>query len=211
MTFSEGREMTESVDRIRLIVAGDNAVGKTSVIMNYAHGVLASGFAPVPTFAVDFKSAPCYVDGAQYMLHIWDTAGQERFHSVSTSYFRRADGVLLFYSVDSRDSFTHLDYWKRIADQNKPGDTVPVIVVGNKTDLTDERVIDREDGERYAQELGCLFMETSAMTGQGVREAFQTIATAVVRSANSQLTQPIGPAEAVGLDAGGAGGGTGCC
>jgi Ras-related protein Rab-18 len=211
MTFSEGRDMAESVRRIRLILAGDMAVGKTSVILNYAQGVLARDAAPVPTCGVDFKCAPCSVDGVQYMLHIWDTAGQERFHSVSPSYFRRADGVLLFYSVDSRDSFAHLGYWKRIADQNKSGDTVPVIVVGNKTDLTDKRVIDREEGERWARELECLFIETSAMTGEGVREAFQTIATAVARSANRQLTQPMGRAEAVGLDAGGAAGGMGCC
>jgi small GTP-binding protein len=165
-------------DRLRLIVVGDSGVGKTSVILRYTKGLTAGMMAP--TVGVDCRSAVCELAKIQYRLEIWDTAGQERYRSFAASYFRQADGVMLFYSVTSRQSFENLSYWKQLVDSSKSADNVPVIILGNKSDMVEVRDIDPGEGESRAQSLGCEFLETSALTGEGVEQAFEAITKTII-------------------------------
>jgi Ras-related protein Rab-18 len=113
------------------------------------------------------------VDGARYKLTIWDTAGQERFRTLTSSYYRGAQGVILVYDVNSRSSFDHLSTWFNELDTYSSTKEVIKILVGNKTDKgEDKREVTRKEGEAYARKMGTLFIESSAKTKTGVQEAF---------------------------------------
>jgi GTPase SAR1 family protein len=100
----------------------------------------------------------------------------------------------VFYSVDSRHSFDNIGYWKQLTDENKVSDSVPVVIVGNKSDLVGQRVVQPAEGERRARALGCHFIETSALTGDGVHDAFELLARLILsarRMAVGEVTQPV--------------------
>jgi small GTP-binding protein len=168
--------------RIQVVVAGDASVGKTSVILNFAKGMSASLNQSRPTVGVDYWSVPCDINETHYILQIADTAGQERFRAFATSYFRRCDAILVFYSIESRRSFDNVRYWKKTADENKLNDAVVMLIVGNKSDLEDVREVQTAEGKSLARALGCSFIETSAVTGDGVHEAFEMITRLVVET-----------------------------
>lgn len=125
------------------------------------------------------------VDGQYTMLQIWDTAGQERFRSIAKSYFRKAHGVLLMYDVTSEMSFLNVRQWIDEI-KNSCDKSIPMMLIGNKTDLRSEgnesRVIHTSMGEKLAMAYGSLFCETSARDGTNVVEAVLHLAREVKKS-----------------------------
>uniref|UniRef100_A0ABM0GMS3 Ras-related protein Rab-37-like n=1 Tax=Saccoglossus kowalevskii TaxID=10224 RepID=A0ABM0GMS3_SACKO len=115
------------------------------------------------------------VDGSKVKLQIWDTAGQERFRSVTHAYYRDAHALLLLYDVTNRQSFDNIRAWlseiNEYANQN-----VVIMLLGNKADMSSERVVKREEGEKLSRDHGVAFMETSAKTGMNVELAFMAVA-----------------------------------
>lgn len=107
-------------------------------------------------------------------MKIWDTAGQERFRTITYSFYRRADGIIISYDVTDEKSFKSIENWvesiKQHADQSAPR-----ILVGNKIDLTDNRQVSREQGELLAKQYGIGFYETSAKMNLGLQEAFEDV------------------------------------
>ncbi len=95
--------------QIKLLMIGDSGVGKTCLLLRYANDSFSPTF--ITTIGIDFKIKNIDIDGTKIKLQIWDTAGQERFRTITTSYFRGAQGILLVYDVTDRDTFTALDKW----------------------------------------------------------------------------------------------------
>ncbi|XP_039238290.1 ras-related protein Rab-26 isoform X1 [Pipra filicauda] len=125
-------------------------------------------------------SAPCLnkvltVDGVKVKLQIWDTAGQERFRSVTHAYYRDAHALLLLYDVTNKASFDNIQAWLTEIHEYAQQDVV-LMLLGNKVDSAQDRVVKREDGEKLAKEYGVPFMETSAKSGLNVELAFTAIA-----------------------------------
>jgi small GTP-binding protein len=156
---------------VKIIVVGDTVVGKTSVILNYFHGARAGS--TISTIGVDYQKGDLIVDGETYQLQVWDTAGQDRFRSISVSYFRRGDVILLFYAVDVRETFEHVSGWAESIDRNKQRDDIPVILVGNKIDLIETRVVSTKEGSDLAEQFKWPYCETSALNGDGIKELFE--------------------------------------
>jgi len=123
------------------------------------------------TIGVEFGSKIVPVGGKTVKLQIWDTAGQERFRSVTRSYYRGAAGALLVYDIASRESFNCLANWLTDA-RTLASPAIVILMVGNKTDLEEEREVTFLEASRFAQENGLMFLETSAKTGHAVEEAF---------------------------------------
>lgn len=111
-------------------------------------------------------------------LQLWDTAGQERFRTITRSYYRNAHGVILVYDVTDQRSFESVRSWIHDVDRFARED-VPKLLVGNKTDLEEERVVPTKEGQALADSLGMGFVETSAKSAAGVEEAFVGLASQI--------------------------------
>jgi small GTP-binding protein len=102
---------------------------------------------------------------------VWDTAGQERFHSVTIAYYRGASGILLIFDLTRRSSFEHVGFWLDQARKHAPPG-IPIVIVGNKSDLEEQREVTHEEGQQAARGLGAGYAECSALLGQGIDESF---------------------------------------
>ncbi|XP_013931243.1 PREDICTED: ras-related protein Rab-37 isoform X3 [Thamnophis sirtalis] len=141
------------------------------------------------SYDVSGKNKVVTVDDVKVKLQIWDTAGQERFRSVTHAYYRDAQALLLLYDITSKVSFDSIRAWLTEIHDYAQKDVV-IMLLGNKADMSSERVIRTEDGESLAREYGVPFMETSAKTGMNVELAFLAIAKELKQRAVNQLDEP---------------------
>ena len=158
--------------QIKLLMIGESGVGKTCLLLRYANDSFSPTF--ITTIGIDFKIKPIDLDGKRVKLQIWDTAGQERFRTITTSYFRGAQGILLVYDVTDRDSFNAIRGWVDQIDKHADVN-VNKILIGNKCDMS-QRKVSEEEGAKLAEEYGIPFYETSAKENINVERAFITLA-----------------------------------
>ncbi|XP_011657439.1 ras-related protein RABC1 isoform X2 [Cucumis sativus] len=125
---------------------------------------------------VDFKIKHVTVGGKKLKLAIWDTAGQERFRTLTGSYYRGAQGIIMVYDVTRRETFTNLsDIWAKEIDLYSTNQDCIKMLVGNKVDKESERVVSKKEGIDFAREYGCLFLECSAKTRVNVEQCFDEL------------------------------------
>ncbi|KAM3863618.1 ras-related protein Rab-26-like [Diretmus argenteus] len=158
----------------KVMLVGDSGVGKTCLLVRFKDGAFLAG-SFISTVGIDFRNKVLNIDGVKVKLQIWDTAGQERFRSVTHAYYRDAHALLLLYDVTNKTSFDNIQAWLTEIHEYAQQDVV-LMLLGNKADATDERVVKREDGERLAKEFGVPFMETSAKSGLNVELPFTAVA-----------------------------------
>ena len=155
----------------KIVFIGNSAVGKTSIINQYTFG--SSSEDHQPTVGIDFFAKAINVNGKQIRLQIWDTAGQEKFKSLIPSYVRSSTVAVFVFDITSRESFEELEKWyKMVIELASPS----IIVVGNKSDLADERTVSTEEGQKYAESLSAQYIETSARTPSNIDELFMLAA-----------------------------------
>uniref|UniRef100_A0A7S2RB79 Uncharacterized protein n=1 Tax=Rhizochromulina marina TaxID=1034831 RepID=A0A7S2RB79_9STRA len=159
--------------QIKLLMIGDSGVGKTCLLLRYANDSFSPTF--ITTIGIDFKIKNIELDNKRIKLQIWDTAGQERFRTITTSYFRGAQGILLVYDVTDRTSFTSIRNWVSQIQQHADVH-VNKILIGNKCDMEDQRMVSFDEGKKLAQEYGIQFFETSAKNDIEVDSGFVAIA-----------------------------------
>lgn len=164
----------------KIIAVGDGTAGKTSLIRRYVHEEFDSKY--IKTIGVSHALKRLYLNDAEITMTIWDTGGQELFDCIRPQYYRGAHGVLCVYDVTNKESFDHLDKWLAELDFNCGN--VPKIIIGNKIDLTDERVISTEAGEKYALQNCVSHSETSAKTGENVVEVMEELAKLILSRNN---------------------------
>ncbi|XP_059854232.1 ras-related protein Rab-37 isoform X3 [Delphinus delphis] len=158
----------------KTILVGDSGVGKTSLLVQFDQGKFIPGSFSA-TLGIGFT--------------IWDTAGQERFRSVTHAYYRDAQALLLLYDITNKSSFDNIRAWLTEIHEYAQRDVV-IMLLGNKADVSSERMIRSEDGEMLAREYGVPFMETSAKTGMNVELAFLAIAKELKYRAGRQANEP---------------------
>ncbi|GAB2272276.1 Ras- protein RABC2a [Dionaea muscipula] len=158
----------------KILLIGDSAVGKSSLLLSFISNSVED---LAPTIGVDFKIKLFNVGGKRLKLTIWDTAGQERFRTLTSSYYRGAQGIILVYDVTRRETFTNLsDVWAKEVDLYSTDQDCVKMLVGNKVDRDSERVVSKQEGIALAEELGSLFLECSATTRENVEQCFQELA-----------------------------------
>ncbi|CAI9270767.1 unnamed protein product [Lactuca saligna] len=158
----------------KILLIGDSGVGKSSLLLSFVSNSLED---ISPTIGVDFKIKQLTVGGKRLKLTIWDTAGQERFRTLTSSYYRSAQGIILVYDVTRRDTFTSLlDIWAKEVERYSTNQDCVKMLIGNKVDKDSERFVSKEEGVALAKELGCLFYECSATTLENVHKCFEEIA-----------------------------------
>jgi len=158
---------------IKLLLIGDSGVGKSCLLLRFCDDAWTPSF--ITTIGIDFKIRTIELDGKRIKLQIWDTAGQERFRTITTAYYRGAMGILLVYDVTDERSFNNVRTWHANVEQHA-SEGVNKILIGNKCDWTDKKVITEEQGNELAEELGIRYLETSAKNNIKVEDAFFTLA-----------------------------------
>ncbi|KAJ2349822.1 hypothetical protein GGF43_004361 [Coemansia sp. RSA 2618] len=180
----------------KILLIGDSNVGKSSILLRFtddqflppeeASATIAKNNAEeTARVGVDFKAKLCDVDDKRYKLTIWDTAGQERFRTLTSSYYRGAQGVILVYDVSNRESFEHLDSWMEELNTYCTTSDVVKMVVGNKIDKESERQVTRKEGAEYARRHQTLFLECSAKTRIGVQQAVEELVSKISDTATT--------------------------
>jgi Ras-related protein Rab-35 len=166
----------------KLLIIGDSGVGKSSLLVRFADNQFSGNY--ITTIGVDFKIRTIELNGERVKLQIWDTAGQERFRTITSTYYRGTHGVIVVYDVACGDSFANVKRWLHEINQNC--DEVTRILVGNKCDDPDRRVVLKEDAMRFANQMGIQLFETSAKENINVEEMFRAITNLVLNSKKAQ-------------------------
>ncbi|CAI8039448.1 Ras-related protein Rab-10 [Geodia barretti] len=201
----------------KLLLIGDSGVGKTCVLFRYADDTFNTTF--ISTIGIDFKIKTIELEGKKIKLQIWDTAGQERFHTITTSYYRGAMGIILVYDITNQKSFDNIQKWLNNIEMHASAD-VERLLIGNKCDWETRRTIPTATGNQLASNQGISFLETSAKTNHNIDEAFETLARQILKKAPAQSKDTEGRGVELkgssnkkngGAGGGGKGGGGGCC
>jgi len=171
----------------KFIIIGDAATGKSCLLHRFIDDKFNKDSSH--TIGVEFGSKIVEVGGKNVKLQVWDTAGQERFRAVTRSYYRGAAGAILVYDITSRETYNHITSWLNDARALANAD-ITIILVGNKIDLNEEREVTFLEASRFAQENDLMFLETSAKTGEGVREVFLKCARSILSKVTTGVLDP---------------------
>ena len=128
-------------------------------------------------------------DGSFINIHIFDTCGQERFNSITESYYKKADCCLLVYDITNRKSFQECTDYYTPNIRQKCKKNIQIILLGNKTDLEDQRQVKPEEGAFFANENGFDFMETSCLQNKNVANAFEALIEMTNREAKKNIKE----------------------
>jgi len=162
--------------RFKIVIIGDGAVGKTSLIKKFTKGTFEKDY--LKTLGAQFSKYNKEIDGDIIRLIFWDIAGQDDFNFLHYLFYKESKAAIIVYSLEEnelgRDSFTHIKNWHEALE--KHCGNIPVILFANKIDLVDEKDIDKTKIQKVVSERNFLkYFMTSAKTGQGVIEAFNAI------------------------------------
>ncbi len=176
--------MAEEYDYLfKSIVVGDGGVGKTALTLRFSKGFFTEDYKM--TIGVDFHVKTITIDTDEgpirAKLQIWDTGGQERFSSIRPMYYRGSLGALLIFDLTNSASFEHLPGWIEEVRANVKTE-IPLLLVGNKSDLIDQRAISLEEINNFTNNFNLYYMETSAKTGEGVGDCFYILACLMIGS-----------------------------
>ncbi|GMF02346.1 unnamed protein product [Ambrosiozyma monospora] len=163
----------------RLVVVGPPVVGKSALTIRLTQSEFANEYDP--TIEDSYKHY-CKINGIDSSLDILDTAGQEEYSSMRDLYMKTGEGFLLVFSLNEYHTFEEITtfYNQIMRVKGEQVSFVPMILVGNKNDLVDERQVSQEEAINFAKRIGCAYIETSAKTGQNVTEAFHNLVKIII-------------------------------
>jgi small GTP-binding protein len=170
-------ESSASSQKVKVVFIGDSAVGKTSLFMRFQSKEFSS---EVPT-TVGGACANVTIDledDRKIHLIVWDTAGQEKYRGIVPMYFNRAAFILIVYDIANRTSFESVPSWVTLS-QSKSPDGVRLVLIGNKSDLEVQRAVSVVEGTELAASVGAMFLETSALNPELVRDLIVAVASQV--------------------------------
>ncbi len=180
---------TGRVFQFKLVLLGDSAVGKSSLVLRFVRGQFFEY--QESTIGAAFLTQTVALNDTTVKFEIWDTAGQERYHSLAPMYYRGAAAAVVVYDLTSQDSFARAQAWLReLQQQDNPN--LVMALAGNKADLADQRQVQEAEARAYAEQNGLLFFETSAKTAANVEAVFNEIATRVPGVQGQQAGTPQG-------------------
>ena len=163
----------------KIVLLGDVSVGKTSIASRYCKNSFNDHH--INTIGGAYQQQKVVLpNGSMIKLHIWDTSGQERFRAMTNLYYRDAQVAILTYDITNEQSFSSIDFWIKELKYKVENENMILCLVGNKCDVnSNEKKVTTLKGKNFASEHNMIFFETSAKTGEGVKDLFVTIANKV--------------------------------
>jgi small GTP-binding protein len=159
--------------QMKFLLIGEQAVGKSSLINQYIEGKFEENL--LCAAGLDLKKKYIKINQTSIKLMIYDTAGHERFRTLSKNQISSTKGILIVYDVTEKESFDALNFWMKSFKENANKNAI-CLIIGNKIDLENKRVIGYDEGKKFAEKYGVKFIETSAKSAVGVNEAFYSVA-----------------------------------
>ena len=154
----------------KMIVIGDSGVGKSCLTNKATKNLFEETYNA--TVGFEFFTFNLKLNNKIIKLQVWDTCGQELYRSLITNFYRNSSLAIMVYAINNKESFENIDMWLKELRTHSNPDT-KVFLIGNKIDLENERVINREQAEEYYnQNHFNLFMESSAKKGFNAQKIF---------------------------------------
>jgi small GTP-binding protein len=167
-------------DCFSIVIVGDENVGKTSILTKYCHNNFSEEKKAQNTIDIYTKSIT--INNRTYKLKLWDTQFNESCFKLNKQIYERADCLILAYSVNDKDSFANLNKWYRILADNMDLSEKQMMIVGNKIDLEDERVVSVNDIKRKGEDMEMECFEVSCLTGEGMDKAFECLVKKAIKN-----------------------------
>ena len=164
----------------KILLLGDSSVGKTCFLMRYTDNTFQE--IHMSTIGLDYKLKNVQLDDGKIVkIQIWDTAGQDRFRSITKNYYKGAHGIILIYDITNKKSFENVRNWINQI-KEEASEKVSIILVGNKIDDEEHRVVPTVEGEKLSKELGLMFFECSAKSGINIDSTFNELVKTTVEN-----------------------------
>ncbi|TYZ57587.1 hypothetical protein PybrP1_013208 [[Pythium] brassicae (nom. inval.)] len=172
---------------VKVVLLGDTGVGKSSLVLRF----VTNNFRPYSesTIGASFMSKMIVVNDTPIKYQIWDTAGQEKYHSLAPMYYRGAAAAIVVYDITRKQSLATLKNWVKELKQLGP-DNIVIAIAGNKSDLEEKREVPASQARAYAEEIGALFIETSAKEDRNVSDLFIQISQALPTASSESNALP---------------------
>ena len=184
MSDGETENENENEERINIMTLGNSEVGKTCYILKYTENFFQELY--LTTVGIDFKIKTEIINNKQYKLFLYDTTGQEKYKSIALNIIRNAQGIILMYDITNKKSFESIPEWIKSIRDSK-GENFPMILLGNKLDKEDIRVISEKEGKELADEYGIKFFETSNKTGVNIQESGMALVNEILKIKENEI------------------------
>ena len=154
----------------KIVLVGDSFVGKSNMMSKYLKNEFHDD--SKSTIGVEFGAKIFNIEGHIIKAQIWDTAGTERYKAIASAYYKGARGAFIVYDITNKDSFLSVEEWANDVTPSANKSLV-ILLIGNKSDLEEQRKVTKEEGENKARSINAAFMETSAFSGENLSKAFE--------------------------------------
>ena len=175
------KKMSETIV-LKCVLLGESAVGKSSLINRFINGTFNEDSLPIIVGCYSAKEELYEKEDTKIRYEIWDTAGQEKYRAINKIFYQDAYVNILVYDITKKPTFDALkDYWYQEVKENAPQDAL-IIIVGNKRDLYEIEAVEEDVVKQFCESVNALYKQTSAQTGEGVKELFEMIGKQILTS-----------------------------
>ena len=172
--------MTDTFDlTLKLLIVGDSSVGKTNFTSRFIENKFNNSY--MTTSGIDLQTADIEIKNKKVRIQLWDTAGQEKYKAITKNLFLKVMGAIIIYDITSEKSFINLKSWVQMI-KEECGSHMQIIMVGNKSDLVEQRKVSEEDAMNYAKEQKIDYIETSCKTGENVKKAVVNLCESIMET-----------------------------
>ena len=167
---------------IKILIIGDSTVGKTNFVYKFSEDKFSENY--FASTGIELKTTSIQIDGKSIKIQLWDTAGQEKYRAMIKNLYLKSQGIIILFDITNETSFINLKNWMSQIKESC-GEDIPILLVGNKIDLEDNRVINKERAMEYANNENIEYIEVSSKTGENINKALTSLLQKILKRADS--------------------------
>ena len=167
---------------IKILIIGDSTVGKTNFVYKFSEDKFSENY--FASTGIELKTTSIQIDGKSIKIQLWDTAGQEKFRAMTKNLYLKSQGIIILFDITNETSFINLKNWMSQIKESC-GEDIPILLVGNKIDLEDNRVINKERAMEYANNENIEYIEVSSKTGENINKALTSLLQKILKRDDS--------------------------